>query len=53
MKAIVDNVLSENKSVWQATSAYIEDIYIDESIIPADCVTQYLTLGWHVRIQNG
>lgn len=41
MKAIFDTVLAKDESVFQATSAYIDDIYVNEDVTSATCVRQH------------
>ena len=35
MQRIVDAILTKHKCIQQATSAYIDDVYVDESVVPA------------------
>ena len=42
MQTIVDAILTKDKRIQQATSAYIDDVYVDESIVPAACVKGHL-----------
>lgn len=42
MSAIMDTVLSNDEIIQQATSVYIDDIYINESIAFTACVKQHL-----------
>ena len=42
MRAIVDAVLSKDEHIRRATSAYIDDVYINESVVSATCVKQHL-----------
>ena len=42
MQTIVDAVLTKDKRIQQATSAYIDDVYVDESIVPVACVKERL-----------
>ena len=41
MQAIVATVLSNDVTVQQATSAYIDDIFINNSMTPAERVKQH------------
>ena len=34
MQTIVDAILMKDKHIQWATSAYIDDVYVDESIVP-------------------
>ena len=42
MQTILDAILTKNKHIQRATSAYIDDVYVDESIVPAARVKEYL-----------
>ena len=42
MQTIVDAILTKDKRIQQATSAYIDDMYVDESIVPAAHVKEHL-----------
>ena len=42
MQTIVDAILMKNKSIQRATSAYIDYVYVYESIVPAACVKEHL-----------
>ena len=42
MQTIVDAILTKDKCIQRATSAYIDDVYVDESIVPAACVKEHL-----------
>ena len=41
MQAIVETVLPNDVTVQQATSAYIDDIFINNSVAPAERVKQH------------
>ena len=41
-QAIVDAILTKDKRIQQATSAYIDDVDVDESIVPAVRVKEHL-----------
>lgn len=43
MKAIVNTVLAKNKPIHQATSVYIDNIYINEDVVSAACVRPILS----------
>ena len=43
MRTIVDAVLSKDNHVRQATSAYIDDVYINESKVPAMEIKRHLS----------
>ena len=43
MQAIVEATFSKDDAVWQATSAYIDDVFINEDIASATRVRQHLT----------
>ena len=58
MRAIVEDALSKDDAVRQATSAYIDDVFINEDIVSATRVKQYLAnFGLKSkepeRLQNG
>ena len=40
MQTIVDAILTKDKRIQRVTSAYIDDVYVDESIVPAARVKQ-------------
>ena len=42
MKAIVSEVLSQEEAVGHAASAYIDDIYVNEDVMPATRVREHL-----------
>ena len=42
MQTIVDAILTKDKRIQRATSAYIDDVYVDESIVPAARVKEHL-----------
>ena len=42
MQTIVDAILTKDKHIQWATSAYIDDVYVDESIVPAAHVKEHL-----------
>ena len=42
MQTIVDAILTKDKCIQWATSAYIDDVYVDESIVPAARVKEHL-----------
>ena len=42
MQTIVDAILTKYKRIQQATSAYIDDVYVDDSIVPAARVKEHL-----------
>ena len=42
MQTIVDAILTKDKCIQRATSAYIDDLYVDESIVPAARVKEHL-----------
>ena len=42
MQTIVDALLMKDKRIQRATSAYIDDVYVDESIVPAAGVKEHL-----------
>ena len=42
MQTIVDPILTKDKRIQRATSAYIDDVYVDESIAPAARVKEHL-----------
>lgn len=53
IKAIVDAVLSKDVTIRQATSAYIDDIYTNETIVHAEQVRQHLAnLGLECKTQK-
>ena len=42
MHTIVDAILTKDKRIQQAISAYIDDAYVDENIVPAAHVKKHL-----------
>ena len=42
MQTIVDAILMKDKRIQRATSVYIDDVYVDESIVPAARVKEHL-----------
>ena len=42
MRTIVDAILTKDKCIQWATSAYIDDVYVDESIVLAALVKEHL-----------
>ena len=42
MQTIVDAILTKDKCIQRATSAYIDDMYVDETIVPAARVEEHL-----------
>ena len=42
MQAIVEVTLSKDDAVWQATSTYIDDVFINKDIVSATRVRQHL-----------
>ena len=42
MQTIVDAILTKDKRIQRATSVYIDDVYVDESIVPAARVKEHL-----------
>ena len=42
IQTIVDAILTKDKRIQLATSAYIDDVYVDESIVPAARVKEHL-----------
>ena len=42
IQAIVEATLSKNDAIWQGTSAYIDDVFINENIASAIRVRQHL-----------
>ena len=42
MQTIVDAILTKDKRIQRATSAYIDDVYVDKSIVPAAHVKEHL-----------
>ena len=42
MQTIVDAILTKDKCIQRATSAYIDDVYVDENIVPVACVKEHL-----------
>ena len=42
MKAIVSTVLLWEEAVEHAASAYIDDIYVNEDVVPATCIREHL-----------
>ena len=44
MLTIVDAILTKDKRIQWATSAYIDDVYVDKSIVPVARVKECLQL---------
>ena len=42
MQTIFDAILTKDKRIQRATSAYIDDVYVDENIVPAACMKEHL-----------
>ena len=42
MQTIVDAILIKDKRIQRATSAYIDDVYVDKNIMPVACVKEHL-----------
>ena len=42
-QTIVDAILTKDKRMQRATSAYIDDVYVDERIVPAARVKEHLS----------
>ena len=42
MQTIVDAILTKDKRIQQATSTYIDDVYVNESIVPVARVKEHL-----------
>ena len=42
MQTIVDAILTKDERILRATSAYIDDVYVDESIVPAAHMKEHL-----------
>ena len=42
MQTIVDAILTKDKRIQRATSAYIDDLYVDESVVPAERMKENL-----------
>ena len=42
MKAVLTRVLSQDPTLEKGTSAYIDDILVNEDIMDAGCVVQHL-----------
>ena len=42
MQTIIDAILTKDKRIQRATSAYIDDVYVDENIVPAARVKEHL-----------
>ena len=42
MQTIVDAILMKDKRIQRATSAYIDDVYVDECIVPVALVKEHL-----------
>lgn len=45
MKSIVKAVLSQAENIKKATSAYIDNFYINEDIASVNCIAEHLSLG--------
>ena len=42
MKSFIDAIVSQDYTIKSATSAYVDDIFINESLVPASHVQQYI-----------
>lgn len=42
MQIIVDAILMKDKHMQQATSAYIDDVYVNKSVVSVACVKEHL-----------
>ena len=43
MVSIIDSVMSQDRSIKNATSTYIDNIYINEYLVPAACMREQLS----------
>ena len=41
MKSVIDIIVSQDHAIKSATSAYVDDILINENRVPASCVQQH------------
>ena len=41
-QTIVDAILTKDKRIQRTTSAYIDDVYVDKSTVPAACMKEHL-----------
>ena len=58
MRAVLDCVLSQDPVIWKGTSAYVDDILVNEDVVTASHVEQHLekyelTSTPHVRLAEG
>ena len=58
MRAVLDCVLSQDSVVWKGTSAYVDDILVNEDVVTTSHVEQHLekyglTSTPHVRLAEG
>ena len=42
MKFFIDAIVSQDYTIKSATSAYVDDIFINESLVPASHIQQYI-----------
>ena len=43
MQSIIDSVMSQNRTIKNVISTYIDDIYANEGLVPAACVREHLS----------
>ena len=41
MKSVIDAIISQDHIIKSATSVYVDDIFINESLVPMLCVQQH------------
>ena len=46
MKSVIDTIISQDHMIKSATSVYVDDIFINESLVPASCVQLHLFGLW-------
>ena len=52
MQSIIDSVMSHDRSIKNASSTYTDNIYINESLVPAHCMREHLSDYGLARIQR-
>ena len=57
MKSVIDAIISQDHTIKNATSAYVDDILLNESLVPASRVQHFLDYGLvskdPVRLRDG
>ena len=42
MKSVIDAIISQDHTIKSAKSEYVDDILINEILVPASCIQQYI-----------